>query len=97
MQVVYHWARGVPFKDICELTDVLEGAIVRTIVRLDETCRLQPFCSCCSLGLICIMCTHVLEGAIVRTIVRLDDTCRSEPLAAAHLCLVADRRSLYQQ
>ena len=38
-QVVYHWAKGVPFKDICELTDVLEGAIVRTIVRLDETCR----------------------------------------------------------
>ena len=39
LQVVYHWAKGMPFKDICELTDVLEGSIVRAIVRLDETCR----------------------------------------------------------
>ena len=38
-QVVYHWARGVPFKEICQLTDVMEGSIVRAIVRLDETCR----------------------------------------------------------
>ncbi|WOG95756.1 hypothetical protein DCAR_0415083 [Daucus carota subsp. sativus] len=30
---------GTPFADICELTDVPEGLIVRTIVRLDETCR----------------------------------------------------------
>ena len=33
VQVVYHWAKGMPFKDICELTDVLEGSIVRAIVR----------------------------------------------------------------
>ena len=38
-EVVYAWARGIPFKDITELTDVQEGAIVRCIVRLDETCR----------------------------------------------------------
>lgn len=31
--------QGTPFADICELTDVSEGIIVRTIVRLDETCR----------------------------------------------------------
>ncbi|KAF2312608.1 hypothetical protein GH714_035213 [Hevea brasiliensis] len=31
--------KGTPFADICELTDVPEGLIVRTIVRLDETCR----------------------------------------------------------
>ncbi len=31
--------QGTPFADICELTDVPEGSIVRTIVRLDETCR----------------------------------------------------------
>lgn len=31
--------QGTPFADICELTDVSEGLIVRTIVRLDETCR----------------------------------------------------------
>lgn len=38
-QVVYEWARGTPFKDICGLTDVMEGTIVRAMVRLDETCR----------------------------------------------------------
>lgn len=31
--------QGTPFAEICELTDVPEGLIVRTIVRLDETCR----------------------------------------------------------
>ncbi|KAJ9172455.1 hypothetical protein P3X46_015691 [Hevea brasiliensis] len=39
VRVVYEWAKGTPFADICELTDVPEGLIVRTIVRLDETCR----------------------------------------------------------
>jgi replicative superfamily II helicase len=38
-QVVYHWAKGMPFREICQLTDVQEGSIVRAIVRLDETCR----------------------------------------------------------
>lgn len=32
-------SQGTPFSDICDLTDVPEGLIVRTIVRLDETCR----------------------------------------------------------
>jgi antiviral helicase SKI2 len=39
MSVVYHWASGMPFSDLCSLTDVMEGSIVRCIVRLDETCR----------------------------------------------------------
>lgn len=39
VEVVYEWAKGTPFADICELTDVPEGMIVRTIMRLDETCR----------------------------------------------------------
>ncbi|CAN1232076.1 DExH-box ATP-dependent RNA helicase DExH11 [Linum grandiflorum] len=39
VEVVYEWAKGTPFADICQLTDVPEGLIVRTIVRLDETCR----------------------------------------------------------
>jgi antiviral helicase SKI2 len=39
VEVVHAWASGVPFADITELTDVLEGSIVRCIVRLDETCR----------------------------------------------------------
>jgi antiviral helicase SKI2 len=39
MEVVYEWARGMSFLRITELTDVLEGTIVRVITRLDETCR----------------------------------------------------------
>lgn len=39
MEVVYEWARGMSFKNITDLTDVLEGTIVRCITRLDETCR----------------------------------------------------------
>eukprot|EP00887_Chlorella_sp_A99_P001266 scaffold14.g1266.t1 len=39
MEVVYEWARGTPFQQICGLTDVMEGSIVRCVVRLDETCR----------------------------------------------------------
>ncbi|EJU00146.1 antiviral helicase [Dacryopinax primogenitus] len=39
MEVVYEWARGMPFEKITELTDVPEGTIVRVITRLDETCR----------------------------------------------------------
>ena len=38
-EVVYCWARGVPFADISALTCVQEGSIVRCITRLDETCR----------------------------------------------------------
>ncbi|KAI4373417.1 hypothetical protein MLD38_011543 [Melastoma candidum] len=39
VEVVYEWAKGTAFAEICELTDVPEGLIVRTIMRLDETCR----------------------------------------------------------
>eukprot|EP00850_Spirogloea_muscicola_P020625 SM000222S06966 [mRNA] locus=s222:39028:49965:- [translate_table: standard] len=39
VEVVYEWAKGTPFADICELTNVPEGTIVRAILRLDETCR----------------------------------------------------------
>lgn len=38
-EVVYEWARGMSFNRITDLTDVMEGTIVRTITRLDETCR----------------------------------------------------------
>lgn len=37
--VVYEWARNTPFTVLTGLTEVLEGSIVRCIVRLDETCR----------------------------------------------------------
>eukprot|EP00878_Enallax_costatus_P043712 GHUV01051771.1.p1 GENE.GHUV01051771.1~~GHUV01051771.1.p1 ORF type:complete len:293 (+),score=101.80 GHUV01051771.1:673-1551(+) len=39
MQVVYEWARGTPFSAITPLTDVMEGSIVRAVVRLDQCCR----------------------------------------------------------
>jgi len=39
VEVVYEWARGMPFSRITDLTDVLEGTIVRVVTRLDETCR----------------------------------------------------------
>jgi hypothetical protein len=44
MQVVFEWARGLPFRDICALTSVAEGTIVRCITRLDETCREVRHC-----------------------------------------------------
>jgi antiviral helicase SKI2 len=39
MEVVFEWAKGTPFCEICKLTTVEEGVIVRCITRLDETCR----------------------------------------------------------
>ena len=39
LQAVYEWACGTPFEEICHLTDVMEGSIVRCMVRLDEICR----------------------------------------------------------
>lgn len=39
VHAVFEWAQGTSFAQICELTDVDEGTIVRCITRLDETCR----------------------------------------------------------
>ena len=39
MLVVQAWAQQTAFLDICQLTEVLEGAIVRNITRLDESCK----------------------------------------------------------
>ena len=39
VHAVYEWAQGIPFRNICELTLVQEGSIVRCITRLDELCR----------------------------------------------------------
>ncbi|KAJ3797700.1 antiviral helicase [Lentinula aff. detonsa] len=39
VEVVYEWAKGMPFEQITTLTDIAEGTIVRVITRLDETCR----------------------------------------------------------
>jgi antiviral helicase SKI2 len=32
-------ARGVPFSNICKLTDIQEGSIVRSITQIDQACR----------------------------------------------------------
>ncbi|VDL70613.1 unnamed protein product [Nippostrongylus brasiliensis] len=39
MQVVYHWASGMPFSEIMTMTDAQEGLIVRCIQRLGEVCK----------------------------------------------------------
>lgn len=39
VEVVYEWAKGMSFNRITDLTDVMEGTVVRVITRLDETCR----------------------------------------------------------
>ena len=36
---MHEWAKGTCFSDICKITDVLEGTIVRCILRLDETIK----------------------------------------------------------
>uniref|UniRef100_A0A3Q2XYG0 SKI2 subunit of superkiller complex n=1 Tax=Hippocampus comes TaxID=109280 RepID=A0A3Q2XYG0_HIPCM len=38
-EVVYCWARGMPFAEIAQLTDVQEGTVVRCIQRLDEVLK----------------------------------------------------------
>ncbi|GAA5985422.1 hypothetical protein JCM11641_000152 [Rhodosporidiobolus odoratus] len=38
MEVVYEWAKGMSFAQIMQLTDVAEGTIVRSIVRLEGLC-----------------------------------------------------------
>jgi antiviral helicase SKI2 len=39
VEVVNSWAKGVSFKAIMEMTEALEGSIVRCMTRLDELCR----------------------------------------------------------
>lgn len=39
MPVVYAWALGAKFSQICKLTDVFEGSIIRSMRRLEELLR----------------------------------------------------------
>ncbi|KAG0244204.1 ATP-dependent RNA helicase mtr4 [Actinomortierella wolfii] len=39
MDVVYAWANGAKFADICKMTDVFEGSIIRAFRRLEELLR----------------------------------------------------------
>ena len=46
LQVVYHWAGGKSFREICDHhmpEGVMEGDIVRTVNRLEQAC--QDVCS----------------------------------------------------
>lgn len=36
MEVIYEWAKGAKFCDICKMTTIFEGTITRSIRRLDE-------------------------------------------------------------
>uniref|UniRef100_A0A3Q3FXL3 Exosome RNA helicase MTR4 n=1 Tax=Kryptolebias marmoratus TaxID=37003 RepID=A0A3Q3FXL3_KRYMA len=39
MDVIYAWANGVTFAQICKMTDVFEGSIIRCMRRLEEVLR----------------------------------------------------------
>ncbi|EGG05735.1 uncharacterized protein MELLADRAFT_36552 [Melampsora larici-populina 98AG31] len=39
VELVWHWAQGMPFAELVGLSDIQEGTIVRTMTRLDESCR----------------------------------------------------------
>eukprot|EP01080_Neovahlkampfia_damariscottae_P012658 gene12658-6558_t len=39
MEVSYEWAKGMPFSEITDLTNILEGSIVRSITQIDQACR----------------------------------------------------------
>ncbi|GMF06880.1 unnamed protein product [[Candida] boidinii] len=36
MEVVYSWCKGATFTQICKMTDVYEGSLIRTFRRLEE-------------------------------------------------------------
>ncbi|EAS33134.3 ATP-dependent RNA helicase DOB1 [Coccidioides immitis RS] len=39
MEVIYKWAKGGSFAEICKMTDVYEGSLIRTFRRLEECMR----------------------------------------------------------
>ncbi|WEW55520.1 ATP-dependent RNA helicase mtr4 [Emydomyces testavorans] len=39
MEVIYQWAKGGTFAEICKMTDVYEGSLIRTFRRLEECMR----------------------------------------------------------
>lgn len=36
MEVVYEWCKGATFTQICKMTDVYEGSLIRMFKRLEE-------------------------------------------------------------
>jgi antiviral helicase SKI2 len=43
IQVVFEWARGMPFNEITDLTDVQEGKVSRVFLRVFSLTENQPF------------------------------------------------------
>uniref|UniRef100_A0A1B6CRT5 Helicase ATP-binding domain-containing protein n=2 Tax=Clastoptera arizonana TaxID=38151 RepID=A0A1B6CRT5_9HEMI len=39
MDICYEWCKGATFLDICKMTDVFEGSIIRSLRRLEEVLR----------------------------------------------------------
>lgn len=39
IEVAYHWSSGSKFSEICKLTDIFEGSIIRVLRRLEELLR----------------------------------------------------------
>ncbi|KAH6559863.1 hypothetical protein BASA60_000428 [Batrachochytrium salamandrivorans] len=49
MLVVFSWSQGARFADICRMTDVFEGSIIRSMRRLEELLR-QMVCASKNIG-----------------------------------------------
>jgi ATP-dependent RNA helicase DOB1 len=45
MDVVYAWCTGAKFSEICKLTEIFEGSIIRVLRRLEEL--LRQMCAAC--------------------------------------------------
>ena len=39
MDICYAWCQGAPFSQICKMTDIFEGSIIRSMRRLEELLR----------------------------------------------------------
>ena len=39
MDIVYAWCQGAKFNQICKMTDIFEGSIIRSMRRLEELLR----------------------------------------------------------
>ncbi|PLW11161.1 hypothetical protein PCANC_07235 [Puccinia coronata f. sp. avenae] len=49
MDVVFHWCKGSTFSEICKMTDIFEGSLIRCFRRLQELIR-QMSCAAKSIG-----------------------------------------------
>lgn len=65
MEVAYEWAKGAKFADVCKLTEVYEGSIIRAMRRLEEL--IGEFSSACKLiGNVELLTKFQAAGASVK-------------------------------